>query len=259
MSRALPRLMYDPSLNKQPTRIQIVLEYLKDQIISGKLKPGARLPTEAEIGEKLGISRTPVREALKIFEAMGVLAVRRGSGMFVNPDIEPSLAQLLLFKLYLQETTPQKMMEVRRLIARGCAELAAERRTDDDLAAMSKAIEKMKSFAGLDNPPWDDVLEADLEFHRAIHRATGNELTETIANYILDMVAPWIKFSLKRLTPQAALDSHMLEFRMIQNGNAVGARETSVLNPSDFSVMDWRDSLIEMEEEEWKQASDGKA
>ena len=103
----------------------MVLEHIKDQIISGELTPGSRLPTEIEIGDHLGISRTPVREAIKIFEAMGVLDVRIGSGTFVNPSLEPSLAQLLLFKMYLQQSTPQKMMELRRVMARGAAELAA--------------------------------------------------------------------------------------------------------------------------------------
>lgn len=224
----------------------MVLEYIKDRIVSGDLRPGSRLPTETEIGDHLGISRTPVREAIKIFEAVGVLDVQVGSGTFVNPSLEPSLAQLLLFKLYLQDTTPQKMMEVRRLIARGCAELAAERRTSEDLAAMRAAIARMEAFAARPDAPLDEVLEADLEFHRAVNRATKNELTETVGNYILDMVAPWIRMSLARLTARAALESHRLEYRMIESGNAAGARETSSLNAVDLSVENWRDSLVDL-------------
>ncbi len=244
-SRKRPRLLFDPASKRQPTRVQMVLEHVKDQIIAGQLKPGSQLPTENEIAEHLGISRTPVREAIKIFEAMGVLDVRIGSGTFVNQDIEPSLAQLLLFQLYLQKTTPQKMMEVRQMIARGCSEMAAQRRTTEDLAAMQIAIKKMEALAASPSPSYDKALEVDLEFHRAINRATHNELVETIGNFILDTVAPWIKISLQRLTPAAAVNVHKLEYEMIAAGNSDGARENKTTVAVDISLENWRNSLIE--------------
>ena len=219
---------------------------LRQRIVKGELPGGTRL-YEVALAEELEISRTPVREAIKIFEAMGVLDVRIGSGTFVNPSLEPSLAQLLLFKMYLQQSTPQKMMELRRVMARGAAELAAERRTSDDLANMGEAIEHMSKFVDMAEPPWDEVLEADLDFHRAVNRATHNELMETMANYILDMVAPWIKTSLQRLTPKAAIESHRMEFRMIELGNVAGARESMSMNAVDMSVQNWRDSLLDPE------------
>lgn len=244
-SRKRPRLLFDPNSKRQPTRVQMVLEHVKDQIIAGHLKPGSQLPTENEIAEHLGISRTPVREAIKIFEAMGVLDVRIGSGTFVNQEIEPSLAQLLLFQLYLQKTTPQKMMEVRQMIARGCSEMAAQRRTSEDLAAMEAAIKKMEALAKLANPSFDEALEVDLEFHRAVNRATHNELVETIGNFILDTVAPWIKISLQRLSPSAAVKVHRLEYEMIAAGNSDGARENRTMAAVDLSLENWRNSLIE--------------
>ena len=208
-----------------------------------QLKPGSQLPTENEIAEHLGISRTPVREAIKIFEAMGVLDVRIGSGTFVNQEIEPSLAQLLLFQLYLQKTTPQKMMEVRQMIARGCSEMAAQRRTTEDLAAMEAAIKKMEALAKLADPSFDEALEVDLEFHRAVNRAAHNELVETIGNFILDTVAPWIKISLQRLSPSAAVKVHRLEYEMIAAGNSDGARENKTMAAVDLSLENWRNSL----------------
>ncbi|MCM0018370.1 MAG: FadR family transcriptional regulator [Tagaea sp.] len=240
-----PRLLFDPAAKRQPTRVQMVLEHVKDQIIAGQLKPGSQLPTENEIAEHLGISRTPVREAIKIFEAMGVLEVRIGSGTFVNRDIEPSLAQLLLFQLYLRKTTPQKMMEVRQMIARGCSEMAAQRRTNDDLAAMRSAIEKMEILAASPSPSYDEALEVDLEFHRAINRATHNELVETIGNFILDTVAPWIKLSLQRLSPAAAVNVHKLEYEMIAAGDSAGAWQGKTTAAVDISLENWRNSLVE--------------
>jgi GntR family transcriptional regulator, transcriptional repressor for pyruvate dehydrogenase complex len=184
------RLIFNNGTGKQPTRIQIVLQYIKESISDGTFPPGSKLPTENEIAETLGVSRTPVREAVKILEALGLLDVRIGSGTYLRVGLERSLSHVLMLQLSLHKTTPTKLMEARRIIERGCAELAAERRTEDDLAQMRASIELLESCINRPEATPNEMLEADLQFHRVIFQATKNELVAGIANFVLDMVAP---------------------------------------------------------------------
>ncbi len=237
------RLLYDKRSTKQPMRIQTVLEYVRDEIASGRLKPGSKLPVENEIAETLGVSRTPVREAVKILEAVGILDVRIGLGTYVQPSLQPSIAQLLMFQLYLRHTTPQKMMEARRIIERGCAELAADRRTPENLKEMADSIEVLESFSGREQEQPEEALEADLAFHRAVCKATNNELINAIGNFVLDVVSPWVRQSLQLTGAAKAAEMHRAVLMMIEAQNAGAARECAAVTAVDLGMQHWLDSL----------------
>jgi GntR family transcriptional repressor for pyruvate dehydrogenase complex len=237
------RLIFDTGSGKQPTRIQIVLQYIKDCISDGTFPPGSKLPTENEIAETLGVSRTPVREAVKILEALGLLDVRVGSGTYLRVGLERSLSHVLMLQLSLHKTTPKKLMEARRIVERGCAELAAERRTEDDLAQMRASIEALESCTNRHDATPNEMLEADLQFHRVVFQATKNELVAAFANFVLDMVAPWVGRSLENTDPMQAVYNHKLEYSMIEAGNAGAARESVVLTAVDAGMDHWRSSL----------------
>jgi len=249
LPRTRSRLIYDKSSSKQPTRIQTVLEYIREGIAKGDLKPGSKLPNETEIAEELGISRTPVREAIKILEAVGILEIQIGSGTFVRPSLAPSIAQLLMFQLYLQQTTPQKLMEARRIIERGCAELAAQRRSEQDLVAMREAIVRLEALSGREDEKPEETLEADLDFHRAIFKATDNELIKAIGSFVLEMVSPWIRQSLRVTGAAKAAQMHRAEYTMIEAENAGAARESVVFAAVDVGMEHWLSSLKQSTDE----------
>ena len=237
---------------KRPqTRVNLVMDHIKNAVMSGALKGGDRLPSEMEIAEQLGVSRTPVREAIKILDVVGVIEVRHGSGTFVRPGVQAALSQLLLFQTYLNETTPQKLMEVRAIFEKNCAELAAERRTDRDLAEMRDAVEHLRNLAAAPDATQDQILQADLAFHRLVYRAAGNELIESIANFVLTMVAPWIGKSLQHMGPQNAIKLHEIMLLMIENRNASAAREFTAskgfgyTDPVDANMLHFRDTIEE--------------
>jgi DNA-binding FadR family transcriptional regulator len=236
---------------KAQSRVNLVMEHIKNAVMSGALKGGDRLPSELEIAETLGVSRTPVREAIKVLDVVGVIEVRHGSGTFVRPGVQAALSQLLLFQTYLTDTTPQKLMEVRGIFEKNCAELAAERRTDADLADMRNAIEHLRSLAADPNATHERILQADLAFHRLVYRASGNELIESIANFVLTMVAPWIGKSLRHMGPQNAIKLHEIMLIMLESGNANAAREFTAskgfghTNPVDANMLHFRDTITE--------------
>jgi DNA-binding FadR family transcriptional regulator len=174
------------------SRVDLVINYVKDQIAAGTWGPGARLPNENEVARVLGVSRTPVREALKVLASAGLLEARQGHGTFVRSRISVSALQLALFQLHLEATTPQKLMEVRELFEAACLDLAASRRTSNDIIAMEEAIRRLKTVAAMKPLDAAAALDADLDFHRAVYAATHNELIEAIANLMLQMIAPYV-------------------------------------------------------------------
>jgi GntR family transcriptional regulator, transcriptional repressor for pyruvate dehydrogenase complex len=210
---------------KPPSRLEIVLDHIKQRIAEGILRPGDQLPPENELARELGLSRTPVREAVKVLAAAGILVVRHGRGTFVSDGAQASLGQLLLFEIYLKDSTPQKLMEVRRIFERSCAELAAQRRTEGDLAEMRACIERLRPLAAADPPNLDATLEADLAFHRAIYKAAKNELVATLANFVLNMISGCLRRSHASGGLNDTVRLHEIMYTMIESRNSGGARE----------------------------------
>jgi len=202
-----------------------------------------------ELARALGVSRTPVREAIKVLAASGIVEVRHGQGTFVTSGAQASLGQLLLFEIYLKDTTPQKLMEVRTIFERSAAELAAQRRTDEDLATMRACIERLRPLAEADPLDLDATLQADLDFHRAIYRASKNELVETLANFVLNMMSGWLRRSHANGGLRDSVRLHEIMYAMIEARNSGGARECYGV---EANMEHFRQMLEEMERRERK-------
>src|SRR4051794_5481646 len=149
-----------------------VADLLLETIVARGLAPGERLPSERELGEQFGVSRTVVREAVRALAAKGVIDVRTGSGLRVAAVDGSNVSESMSLFLRGSSTLDYpKVHEVRAVLEVEVAGLAAVRATDDDVAQMRENCERMET---------DDDVEAaalhDVEFHRAIARGTHNEL-----------------------------------------------------------------------------------
>ena len=145
-----------------------LFDQLRQQILSGRLAPGDRLPSEREIGEAFGVGRTTVREAVGGLVSAGFVE-RNGRALVVrDPNSVGSLA--LGFATVASRESVQQVYEVRKLVEVHAIRLAAEHRTPDDLRNLRRALQLMDT---------DDVQAyhaADPEFHAAIAKASGNEV-----------------------------------------------------------------------------------
>jgi GntR family transcriptional repressor for pyruvate dehydrogenase complex len=205
--------------------VKAVLDYIQHGIHAGRFEGGCRLPPEAELATLVGVSRTPVREAIKVLEAAGVLEIRRGIGTFLRPQATAALGQLLLFQAHLQETTPRKLFETRLMIERTAAELAAHHRSADDLARMKAANRRLAILVEDASATLDQLAVADMTFHHTVYDACGNELIAALGRFVTALVGPWIKQSLERGGRSQVVSHHDLIIAMIELGNAGGARE----------------------------------
>lgn len=162
-----------------------VAEQLLLSIQSDRLVPGSRLPSERELGEQFGVSRTVIREAVRSLAAKGVLEVRSGSGVHVAAVAASSVSEQMA--LFLRGRGPidyAKINEVRLALEIRTARLAAERATDEDITELREHCERMAAIT-------NDVEAAsheDVGFHRAVARATHNELFVVMLDSIGDVL-----------------------------------------------------------------------
>jgi DNA-binding FadR family transcriptional regulator len=139
-------------------------------IVSGELGPGDRLPKEADLAERLGLSRNSLREAVKALSIIRVLDVRQGDGTYVT-SLEPHmLLDALNFVVdFHRDDTVLHFLEVRRILEPAAAALAAQRMTDADIGKLQAVLDDLG-----DAPDIEALVANDLEFHRRIAAASSN-------------------------------------------------------------------------------------
>ncbi len=149
-------------------------EQVLTAIIDGQYPPDSALPSEGELAEIGGVSRLTVREAVKALRAQNVVRVVRGRGTYVNPPdrwtaLEPVVRAA---SRSASGALSERLIEARRLIENGACELAATRRTEDDLADLRRQLELMREAA--ENADTELFVQADIDFHDIVMRASGN-------------------------------------------------------------------------------------
>jgi GntR family transcriptional repressor for pyruvate dehydrogenase complex len=151
-----------------------------DLLAEGVLARGAKLPPERELAKMFGVSRNSLRQALKVLQVMGLVQQRSGHGTSLNVDTPQILREPMRFLLLVDPVSHVELLEVRMIMEPELAAKAAERATLADLHEMDSSLERMEK-AGDDK---EKLIEADIDFHRAIYRAAGNRLCETMFSVI---------------------------------------------------------------------------
>jgi GntR family transcriptional repressor for pyruvate dehydrogenase complex len=147
---------------------------LEEGIATGALEVGAPIPSERMLAEEFRVSRTVVREAVRALVAKGLLDVRTGSGTVVTLPTAPDVAKAmsLVLMTHNDKLPYNKVSEARRIIEVEVAGLAAERRSAEDLVLLQTAVDGLVG----DALTREEFVRFDMEFHRDLARATGNEL-----------------------------------------------------------------------------------
>jgi GntR family transcriptional regulator, transcriptional repressor for pyruvate dehydrogenase complex len=167
------------SIDRQPIRRQPLYEEiaarLRSFIAAQRLEQGDRLPSERELAQQLGVSRTSVRQALAALRAIGLVDVQHGQGAYLMRSADEIVPTLAIEMLHVEADHPM-VWEAREALEVHAARLAATRRTRDDLAAMHDALATMsREVEG-----GEDGIEGDALLHRAIVRAAHNPLLEQL-------------------------------------------------------------------------------
>jgi DNA-binding FadR family transcriptional regulator len=157
-----------------PKASDVLVNELRERILSGEFAEGTALPPERELVVQTRMSRTTVREALRILEVQGLVRIRAGraGGAFVQRPGNDSVASSLSLLIRGRQIRLAAVMETREAVEPVCAQLAAQHRTPADIAALKAANEPIAD----PDSSLTDFLRANVEWHVAVATATHNEL-----------------------------------------------------------------------------------
>jgi GntR family transcriptional regulator, transcriptional repressor for pyruvate dehydrogenase complex len=187
------------------------IDKIKQMIISGRVRPGEKLPREADLAAELGLSRNSLREAVKALSLINVLDVRQGDGTYAT-SLEPSLLlEALSFMVdFHRDDTVLEFLEIRRILEPAATALAAVRMPDEDRIELGKVLDAADVDA-----PVEEFVQADMEFHRLIAVGSGNSV---LASLVDNMSVPTARARVWRgMTEPHAKDRTLAEHRAIYN------------------------------------------
>lgn len=176
-------------LGRTPQLPSRVANVISAEIAEGRLRQGDRLPTEQALAERFGVSRSVIREAVARLRSDGLVQSRQGVGVFVVGSEEAGTLRIDA-DLLSDRTVFQNVFELRAILEIRASGLAAARATDEQLAMMTEAFERMCGVA-----KWEEGgVTADLDFHRAIAAASGNSYIASIVGMLTAQMRQSIMF-----------------------------------------------------------------
>lgn len=214
------------SIKNASTLSQEVQNRIEQAIIEKKYLPGEKLPTEFELCEMFGVSRTAVREALHRLRAKGLIRVKKGSGIYIEDYSPQNIIKPM--RLYLELNFDKNyilhIIEVRKLLEPQIAKLAALHRTDEDIDALRLNLGKFEAL-----PPGNFHREGELdgEFHLIIAKASRNPIIPIIVDPIFQIM-PKIRilvYAEIEVAKSAAVEYHQKIFDSIVKQDAQKAFE----------------------------------
>lgn len=155
-----------------------VVDLILNQIRSGELVPGQKLPSERDLALQLGVGRPSLREALRALSILRVIDIRQGDGLFVSQLLPDQLLEPLSFFLSLSEHSMDQLFEARIIYESGITGIAARTLDSEGIKKLRNCIEEGEK--SLDDPKV--FLELDVTFHQTITRAAKNPFLEKTAD-----------------------------------------------------------------------------
>jgi GntR family transcriptional repressor for pyruvate dehydrogenase complex len=205
---------------------------IKQMISKGTILPGSKFPPERELAKEFGVNRTSLRQALKVLEIMGVITQRVGDGTYLSASAESILQEPVEFLILLDDLSHHELFETRLIVEPELAARAAERATTEDLAALRHAIMAMERSS--DNRA---RLDADMEFHACIFRASGNRICHLLFAVIHRTILTSMTQLSKRVSVERPLTFHKRIYAAIRDRNADEARRTMHEHISDAQAL----------------------
>ena len=153
--------------NDFPSASDIVVEYVKDAIRSGKYHYGDKLPSEAEMADELGVGRSSLREGMNILRAVGLIETRRGDGSYIDNKTEENFIEVLGLK---SGSTSTEFLILRKVLEVGSISLACPQISEADIDHMQELTDLFT-----EETPLEKRIEADREFHTTIMNVLGNK------------------------------------------------------------------------------------
>ena len=216
---------------------KMVVEKIKEGIISGAIVPGECLPSETELSERFGVGKSSVREAVKMLEAMGVVEICKGNGSRIRTTVDSSVMNPLIFQLILQSRTESKdkLVEFRRMLEVSGSLLAIDNASDEDIKELKDIHERTKQ----DFKKGRATVENDMEFHNKIYESTHNPFVVSIGRSIMELFQPSLVIA-NRDYSRMVTDNHDKILKALEGRNKAAMEEAIIL-----SLEKWKELALD--------------
>ncbi len=174
---------------KVESTVDKIILQIRDQISSGQLKPGDRLPSERMLSDRFGVGRTQLRDALRKLEFYGILKTMPQSGTVVAGLGIPALQGLMTDMLQLQGNDFKSLVESRIILERNIVQLAAKNRTAEDLIEIQMACKAHEDALARG----EDAIGEDFLFHLKVADASKNTVLKSLMLIITPDIAQYFK------------------------------------------------------------------
>ncbi|GAA1252743.1 MULTISPECIES: FadR/GntR family transcriptional regulator [Streptomyces] len=223
-------------MTARPRLYEQVLDRLRAYVAEGGLRAGDRLPPERDLAARLGVSRASVKQAIVVLEVQGLVEARHGGGTYLMRDsLDPEPVEHMVER---RRRLPD-VLEAREALETKLAELAAERRTDEDLSALNTALDRMAA----DIEEGGHGVEGDRLFHAAVTAAAHSALLAEFMRSIADQVTESRTESLRQpRRPARSLAQHRAILEAIETGRpaqAAAAMRRHVRTVAKVRLLDW--------------------
>lgn len=168
------------AVERESASMQVV-NSIKEAIQSGELKTGDKLPNEAMLSEVLNVGRSSLREGMQILAAYGVVEIKQGDGTYVANKFAEHVFEFM--GIQPTKENIKNTIQLRQILETGCAELAYNKLTDEELAEMRTLAEKIRSDVTL-----EEKIEADKSFHDMLINASGNVILIEVYRMMRNML-----------------------------------------------------------------------
>lgn len=202
-----------------------VQEQIYQYILDAPFELGAKLPNEFELGEKFGVGRSTIREAVKLLISRGILEVRRGSGTYVVSTTPLDMDPLGLRAVEDKMALALDLVNVRIILEPGIAEMAALNAEESDiekLRALCDSVER-KIASG------ERYIEDDIAFHTCVAECSKNKVVEQLIPIIDTAVLMFVNVTHKKLT-QETIATHRAVVNAIAERDPIGARTAMMMH-----------------------------
>lgn len=205
---------------REPPGAELTRKML-DYLLSGALEPGQRIPSERQLAEALSVGRAAVRETIKSLVLLGLLDQRQGDGTYLSKSSSDLLPKVIEWGLLLGERRVADLVETRHHVEIVLAGLAAERRSEADVAALRELVEQMRAAGG----DLDRYVELDIAFHLRIAAASGNAVLSGVLENVQALLRVWAARVIGAAgETETSLARHVPVLEAIERRDVEGAR-----------------------------------
>ncbi len=166
---------------------QIVVDYVKEQVLCGNMKPGDRLPGERELAEKLGVGRGSVREGLRILENMGVTSSQHGAGHYIALNFDEPMTEMLSLIYTMKGMGRDELTQFRWCLEREAMHLAVDCASEQQKIMIGRHLEALLSAE-----TEEDRYEHDMALHMTLIEASRNDYLITTYRALTNVIEGYI-------------------------------------------------------------------